>query len=139
LEFIQQNLLLVILAVASGSMLLATGLFSGGGARVSTNEATQLINREDAQIIDVRDATEYAAGHLAGARHLPVAKFGEHAADLEKIKGKPVIVCCESGMRSGKAVRELQKLGFERVFNLDGGIAAWRKAGLPLSTKGARK
>jgi rhodanese-related sulfurtransferase len=50
-----------------------------------------------------------------------------------------VIVCCDTGIRSGKAVKELQKLGFDRVFNLDGGVDAWRKAGLPLTGKGERK
>jgi len=139
LEFIQQNLLLVVLAVTSGVMLVATGFLRGGGKPVSTSEATQLINREDAQVIDVRDVAEFAAGHLPGARNLQTAKFAEQTADLDKMKGKPVIVCCESGVRSAKAAKELEKLGFDRVFNLDGGVAAWRKAGLPLSTKGGRK
>ncbi|QRJ65658.1 rhodanese-like domain-containing protein [Azospira restricta] len=119
-------------------MLFATGFF-GGGPRVTTGEATKLINREDAQVIDVRDAGEFANGHLLGAKNIPVAKFAERAADLEKMKGKPVIVCCETGIRSVKAVKELQKLGFDRVFNLDGGVAAWNKAGLPLTGKGGRK
>ncbi len=138
MEFIQQNILLVILAVTSGAMLFATG-FGAGGARVSTSEATNLINREDAQVIDVREAADFGGGHLIGARNIPAAKFAERAADLEKMKGKPVIVCCETGLRSGKAAKELQKLGFDRVFNLDGGIAASRKAGLPLTSKGERK
>lgn len=138
MEFIQQNLMLVILAVTSGAMLLATSFF-GGGPRVTTGEATKLINREDAQVIDVREAGDFAAGHLIGARNIPVAKFAERAADLEKLKGKPLIVCCETGIRSAKAVKELQKLGFDRVFNLDGGVAAWNKAGLPLTSKGERK
>lgn len=138
MDFIQQNLLLVILALTSGAMLLATG-FGGGGARVSTGEATNLINREDAQVIDVREAAGFGSGHLIGARNIPVAKFADRAADLEKMKGKPLIVCCETGLRSGKAVKDLRKLGFDRVFSLDGGIEAWRKAGLPLTTKGERK
>jgi rhodanese-related sulfurtransferase len=137
LEFIQQNILLVILAVTSGIMLLTTG-FGAGGPRVSTGEATKLINREDAQVLDIREAAEFAGGHLIGARNIPVAKFAERAADLEKLKGKPVIVCCETGIRSGRAVRDLKKLGFDRVVNLDGGIAAWRKDGLPLTSKGER-
>ncbi|MBI2306821.1 MAG: rhodanese-like domain-containing protein [Rhodocyclales bacterium] len=130
--------MLVILTVASGAMLLATG-FLGGGPRVTTSEATKLINREDAQVLDIREAGEFATGHLIGARNIPMAKFAERAADLEKLKGKPLIVCCETGIRSAKAAKELQKLGFDRVFNLDGGVAAWNKAGLPLTSKGERK
>ncbi|HNB89252.1 MAG: rhodanese-like domain-containing protein [Rhodocyclaceae bacterium] len=135
MDFIQQNLMLVILTVTSGAMLLFNLVQGGSGARVTTSEATNLINREDAQVLDVREAADFATGHLAGARNIPVAKFGERAADLEKLKAAPLIVCCETGIRSMKAVSTLKKQGFERVFSLDGGIAAWNKAGLPLTTK----
>jgi rhodanese-related sulfurtransferase len=121
--------------------MLVFNLIQGSqGSRVSTNEATALINREDAQVLDVRDAAEFATGHLAGARNITVAKFTERAADLEKLKAAPLIVCCETGIRSGKAVSELKKRGFDKAVVLDGGIAAWNKAGLPLTTKkGDRK
>ncbi len=135
MDFIQHNLMLVILTATSGAMLLFNLLQGGAGARVTTGEATNLINREDAQVLDVREAADFATGHLAGARNIPVAKFGERAADLDKLKGAPLIVCCETGIRSTKAVSALKKQGFERVFSLDGGIAAWNKAGLPLTSK----
>lgn len=131
--------MLVILAVTSGAMLIGTSFMGSMGSRVSTTEATTMINREDAQILDVRDASEFSTGHLMGARNIQVAKFADRAADLEKMKGNPVIVCCETGIRSGKAVSELKKLGFDRVFSLDGGMAAWAKAGLPVTSKGERK
>ena len=140
MDFIQQNLMLVILAVTSGAMLLFNLVQGGQGSRLTTGEATNLINREDAQVLDVREAAEFASGHLSGARNIPVAKFAERMAELDKLKGSPLIVCCETGIRAGKAVGELKKLGFERVFALDGGIAAWNKAGLPLTAKkGERK
>ena len=135
MDFIQHNLMLVILTATSGAMLLFNLLQGGAGARVTTGEATNLINREDAQVLDVREAADFATGYLAGARNIPVAKFGERAADLDKLKGAPLIVCCETGIRSTKAVSALKKQGFERVFSLDGGIAAWNKAGLPLTSK----
>lgn len=139
MEFIQQNLMLVILAVTSGAMLIGTSFMGASGARVTTTEATTMINREDAEILDVREVSEFATGHLMGAKNIQLAKFAERGADLEKLKGKPVIVCCETGIRSGKAVAALKKLGIERAFSLDGGIAAWTKAGLPVTTKSARK
>lgn len=140
MEFIQQNLMLVILAITSGGMLIFTGFTAGAaGARVSTAEATNLINREDAQVVDVRDGSGFASGHLIGAKNIPTAKFAERSADLEKLKGKPVIVCCDTGIRSNKAVGELKKLGFDKVFSLEGGIEAWSKAGLPITKKGERK
>jgi len=139
LDFIQQNLMLVLLVVTSGSMLLFN-LFAGGqGTRVTTSEATTLINREDAHVVDVRAAAEFAAGHLPGASNIEAAKIAERAAELEKHKDKPLIVCCETGVRSGKAAGELKKLGFARVVCLDGGIAEWRKAGLPIAGKGKKK
>ena len=139
MDFIQQNLMLVILVVTSGAMLLFNILSTGRGAKVNNSEATALINKEDAHVLDVREAAEFATGHLLGARNIPLAKFKERSADLEKLKGKPVIVCCETGLRSGKAVSELTKLGFERVVLLEGGVAEWNKAGLPLTRKGERK
>ncbi|MCK6405868.1 MAG: rhodanese-like domain-containing protein [Rhodocyclaceae bacterium] len=135
MDFIQQNLMLVILVVTSGAMLLFNLMQGGGGAQVTTGEATKLINREDAQVLDVREPLDYAGGHVSGARNIPLAKLSERASELEKFKTVPLIVCCETGIRSNRAVKDLKKLGFERVFSLDGGIAAWNKAGLPLTAK----
>lgn len=135
MDFIQQNLMLVILVVTSGAMLLFNLMQGGGGAQVTTGEATKLINREDAEVLDVREPLDFAAGHVSGARNIPLAKLSERASELEKFKTVPLIVCCETGLRSNRAVKELKKLGFERVFSLDGGIAAWNKAGLPLTAK----
>ena len=135
MEFIQQNLMLVILTITSGGMLLFHSIKRDGGKSVNTSQATLLINREDAQVLDVRDSGEFATGHLQGALNIPVAKIGESTAQLEKFKGKPVIVCCATGIRSGKVIKELEKLGIERAVNLEGGIQAWAAAGLPLAGK----
>ena len=134
MEFIQQNLLLVILTVTSGAMLFATSFF-GGGPRLTTVEATNLINREDAQVIDVREQPEWAKGRIAGSRHIPVGQLDQRIGDLEKFKERPLIVVCASGMRSASACSTLRKAGFEKVFALDGGIGAWEQAGLPLTKK----
>ena len=139
MEFIQQNIWLVMLAVASGTMLLATTYLQGKGSRVTAAEATLLINREDAQVLDVRDSGEFARGHLHDAVNIPAGKIGERAEEVDKLRGKPLIVCCETGVRSAKVVAELQKKGFEKVFNLDGGVGAWERANLPLTKKSGRK
>ena len=139
MEFIQQNLILIAAAVISGSMLLFTSIRRPGGANaLSPTQATQLINREDAQVIDVREADEYASGHLPEARNFPVGSLAERAGELDKLKDTPLILVCQSGARSGGACKTLTKLGFTKVHNLEGGIAAWRTAGLPLK-KGSRK
>lgn len=137
MEFINQNIMLVGLVAVSGLSLLWPLLVRPSGNSVGPVEATQLINREDAYILDVREADEYASGHLPEAKNIPTSKLAERIGELEKFKDKPIIVCCASGMRSNKACGELKKNGFEKLFNLSGGVDAWVGAGYPVK-KGAK-
>ena len=139
MEFIQQNIILVILAVLSGGLVVATFLQRQGGHNsVSANQATQLINREDAQILDVREPDEYVTGHLPESRNIPLGRLDERAGELDKLKDSPLILVCQNGARSSGACKQLEKLGFTKAKNLEGGINAWRIAGFPLK-KGAKK
>lgn len=139
MEFIQQNIYLVTIAVLSGIVLLVTSLRRpGGGNALSPTEATMLINREDALVIDVREAAEYVNGHVPESRNIPAASLDERIGELDKFKGSPLILVCQSGTRSSGACSRLAKQGFSRVHNLDGGIGAWAQAGLPLK-KGNKK
>ena len=133
-DFVRNNLLLFAVACISGAMLLWP-LFrkSAGGPWVSTAEATHLINREDALVVDVRDPGEYGAGHILGAKNVPLSRLDD--GDLAKRKDRPVIVYCDGSERSGKAISVLKKQGFARVVNLSGGIKAWQQAGLPVEKK----
>jgi rhodanese-related sulfurtransferase len=133
-KFVENNLLLFAVAVISGAMLLWPLVRRGtGGPWVSVAQATQLINREDAVMVDVRDQGEYEAGHILGARNLPLARLGgELPGELAKRKDKPLIVYDDGGERSAKAAAALRKQGFERVVNLTGGLGAWKQAGLPV-------
>lgn len=137
MDFITQNVLLITLVVFSGLGLIWPMLAGSAGNQVNPGEATLLINREDAHVIDVREVSEFSAGHVPEARNIPLSKLAERAGEIEKFKDKPVIVCCASGMRSGKACNELKKLGFTRLHNLAGGIDAWSSAGYPVK-KGNR-
>lgn len=137
MEFINQNVLLIALVVVSGLSLLWPAFARPSGNGVNPGEATLLINREDAHIVDVREPDEYSAGHLPEAKNIPVAKLAERIGELEKFKDKPIIVCCASGMRSNKACAELKKQGFDKLFNLTGGIDAWVGAGYPVK-KGSK-
>lgn len=139
MEFIQQNIYLVAIAVFSGAMLLSTTFRRTGGANsLSPTQATLLINREDAQVIDVREPAEYAAGHLPESRNIPAGELLDRIGEIEKLKDSPLIVICQSGVRSASACPKLGKLGFTRVNSLDGGIEAWVQAGMPIK-KGAKK
>lgn len=137
MEFVQNNLLLVIAAVASGLMLLWSfvGERISGISQVNTQEAVSLINHEDALVLDVREDSEWTVGHIPDARHIPLGKLSGRVAELEKFKDKPIVINCRSGHRSNRACAMLKKSGFERVHNLAGGIIAWEKSNLPITRK----
>lgn len=92
-------------------------------------EARRLFTR-GAFALDVRESDEFAAGHVAGARLIPLGQLLEQLAALPR--DRTVVVVCRSGRRSGEAVRLMQQAGFERAVNLAGGMLAWRRAGLPV-------
>ena len=136
LHFAQNNLLYVVLAAASGAMLLwQTVIGAGGAGGVTPLQATLLMNREDALVIDVREANEWSAGHIPNSRHIPLSQLSKRIGEIEKFKTRDVIVNCQSGNRSASGCGALKKLGFEKVHNLAGGISAWREAGLPITSK----
>jgi rhodanese-related sulfurtransferase len=131
MDFVRNNLLLFVVAFVSGAMLLWPLFRRGaGGPWVNTAEATHLINREDTLVLDVRDPGEYGAGHILGAKNVPLSRLGD--AGVAKRKDRPMIVYCEGGERSSKAVAALKRQGFARVVNLTGGLRAWQQAGLPV-------
>jgi rhodanese-related sulfurtransferase len=106
-------------------------LFSGFKA-VNPAGVTALINREDAVLLDVSASGDFEKGHIAGARNLQVSQFDPEHKLLARARELPVVVTCRSGNGSGDIARKLVKAGFKKVFWLDGGIAAWQQAGLPL-------
>jgi rhodanese-related sulfurtransferase len=130
-KFLINNAIYIGLAVGSGLMLLWP-MLRRGAKSVSPSEAVLLINRNQAIVLDVRDDAEFAAGHLQDARHIPLAKLDERLAELQKFREKPVIVHCQSGVRSSKAAATLRKHEFTQVYELDGGVNAWTQAKLPL-------
>jgi len=133
MDFIQNNLLLIGVAFASGAMLIWPFVRrTAGGPWVNTLQATQMINREDALLLDVREPAEYAKGHILGAKNVPLADLERRAAEFDKHKAKPVIVVCDSGNRATRAVAALKTRGFAKVVNLAGGYGAWHQAGLPV-------
>ena len=132
MSFIQENALMIGVAVGSGIMLVWPMISRKGGNRVDTSEAVMKINREDAVVIDVREDSEVANGRIPNARHIPLGQLASRLGELEKHKGKPIIVACRSGHRSAGACGILTKNGFENVFNLSGGMIAWEQANLPV-------
>jgi len=137
LEFIGNHPILILAFAGTLGALLASeiGRRLSGMKAVDPAQATQLSNRENALFLDIRDDGEYSEGHIPEAIHIPMKQLPERIAELNKHKDCPVIAYCRSGNRSNGAGRILKKHGFENVYNLNGGIAAWQKASLPLSKK----
>jgi rhodanese-related sulfurtransferase len=130
-KFILDNIWAVSLAVASGLALLLPSLMPRG-KRASPQQVVQMINRGKTVLVDVRTPEEFAAGHLRDAKNIPLADFATRIGELDKSKGKNIVVVCQSGARVDKAMRQLQAAGFAEVVGLDGGQAAWQAANLPI-------
>ena len=131
MKFVIDNWYFILAALVSGGMLAWPAITRGGGAKVTTAEAVNLINRERAVLIDVCDAAEFAAGHAAGAKNAPLATL-ETATVLPKNKAVPVVVLCRTGARASRGVAILKKLGYQKATALAGGFTAWRDANLPV-------
>jgi rhodanese-related sulfurtransferase len=129
-NFIVENIFLIGIAFISGGMLVWPLVNKAtGGPQLDTLAATRLMN-DGAVVVDVREAEEFSAGHLTSAKHIPVGDIDKRISDIPT--GKPVLVYCATGTRSGKAAAALKKAGRDQIFNLNGGIAAWKQAGLPV-------
>ncbi len=105
-----------------------------GGVILAAQDAVQLINRGGV-VLDTRDETRFAAGHILHARHIPLAELATAADSVHKSKEKPVLVYCDNGISGSKAVGILQHAGYQNVYNLKGGLTAWQKDNLPTVTK----
>ncbi len=133
MQFLIENIFLIAIAFFSGSMLLWPMVRSRvAGPALSTLQVTQLINGKNATIVDIRPPAEFAKGSLPNARNLPADKVKDGAGALKK--DKPVIVVCANGRQAGGVAAQLRSSGFNEVFVLAGGLAAWREAGLPIRT-----
>jgi rhodanese-related sulfurtransferase len=104
-------------------------------ASLTPANAVQLMNNEDVVVLDVREASETAAGKIAKAVQIPVGAVKTRIAELDKHKGKTLLVYCKTGARSAAACKELSQHGFDKVYSLNGGLLAWQEAHLPISKK----
>ena len=123
---------LVVVLFLLGQNILAD---MGGKGAITPQQATELINRKDAIVVDVRPIADFSKSHIINAINIPVSSLQNQLTQLEKHKGVPVIVACRSGAQSSAACKTLNSNGFEEVYNLKGGILAWESANLPVSRK----
>ncbi|VAW92574.1 hypothetical protein MNBD_GAMMA23-2417 [hydrothermal vent metagenome] len=127
------------LLVGSFFAILTLLIFNLFGSRfrgytvASPADATTLINRNDAVVLDVRTDKEFNEGHIINSIHIPQSSIKDRLSEIEKHKHKPIIVSCRTGQRSGQVCGQLKKQGFDHVYNLAGGVAAWQNANFPLT------
>lgn len=134
LEYTAHHQALSLLAVAA---VIAVLIYewrerAQSAGAVSPQDAVRLMN-QGAALLDVRATEEYAAGHIRGARSLPLERLADSVDTLKRYKDKPIIVYCERGTGAAAAMRQLMQLGFGRVVNLRGGLSAWRAEQLPVA------
>lgn len=106
--------------------------FTRGYAVLTPAGLTQLINRDNALLIDVSSSQDYEKGHVPGARHVAMSQFDPENKDLAKARELPIAIYCKTGQTSGTAAKKLKKAGFTKVYTLEGGLRSWAEAHLPL-------
>lgn len=136
IEFIGNHYLLSGAWVAIAVMLIY-GMISSSFSPVkelSTHDATMLINKQDAVVLDIRQQNEFKKGHILGARQIKQEQVNQaDFSTLEKHKDKPIIVVCAMGMTAKRTAMQMLKAGFSQVSVLKGGMGAWQGANLPVS------
>jgi len=131
IEFVSNHLLLVTALVVLLVALVVTEN-KRGGLSVSTHEATKLINREKAVVLDLRAKSEFQSGHIVDALNLPYTSLASRLNELEKYKERPIILVCKMGQHSGAAAKILMKAGYNQVTRMSGGMAEWNSSNLPV-------
>jgi rhodanese-related sulfurtransferase len=131
-KFIFDNWMLIFIALSSGGMLLWPMLRGAGGGSLTAQGAVQLINRQRAVVVDVREPEEFAAGHAANSKNVPLGQFEQKLPGVVKNKAVPVLLMCAAGPRAQRASAIAKKLGYEQAQVIAGGMKSWREANLPV-------
>lgn len=132
MEFFTENWYLFVLALGSGALLLVPSLQNAGRGSLAPAQAVYRINREKAVVVDVREPQEFATGHIANSRNIPLGQIDSGLPQSVKNKALPVILVCTSGPRAVRAEAVARKLGYEKAQALAGGLKGWRAADLPV-------
>ncbi|MGO4393833.1 rhodanese-like domain-containing protein [Variovorax sp. M-6] len=132
MKFIVDNWMLILIALSSGGMLAWPMVRGANAGSLSAQGAVQLINRERAVVVDVREPEEFAAGHVTGAKNVPLNQLEQKLPTAVKNKSLPLLLVCASGSRAQRAVATAKKLGYEQAQAVAGGLKSWKDANLPL-------
>lgn len=131
MDFITENILLIITFVGSAILLAFPSLSKSKNSGLSPAEVVIQVNDKDAQLVDVRTPNEYSKGSLAGAVNIPAADLVSRIDTLDK--NRPVILVTQNGRRAQQELKQFKNKGFSDVYVLEGGLVAWQAAKLPLT------
>ena len=136
MNFVQANWLLILVCATSGGLLLWPFLRMQASPMkaVTTLGATRLINGSNVVLLDLRETADYEGGRLPNAIHIPLSQLKDRVAELAKFAGRPLVAYCERGQKSRAAAGALAGAGFTDLYELAGGIRAWKDAGLPIES-----
>lgn len=131
LEFLGQHWPLASAWVAAVLLLL---YHEGrrGGASVSPQQLSTMVNSQQAAVIDLRDPADFRKGHIVDSINIPYAKLGDHWGELDKLRERPLILVCKIGQSAGAAGKQMRARGFSQIYRLRGGISEWLAQQLPL-------
>jgi rhodanese-related sulfurtransferase len=134
-DFIQDHLILSLALAGITAALLVNELsrFTRGYKALTPVLLTQLINRENALVVDVSPINDFEKGHIVGSRNVVMSQFDPENKQLAKVRELPVALVCRNGMASAQAAKRLVKAGFQKVYWLEGGIGSWQSSDLPLA------
>lgn len=134
-EFVSQNWILFLALALILTLIIIEPMRqkSMGIKMLSALRVPQVVNHESATVVDVCKPEEFAASHIPDAINIPLSEIADASKKLKKVKDKPIILSCRTGSRANKAARQLAKQGFETIYVLSGGLAAWQKENLPVS------
>ena len=109
--------------------------FSEPGIEITPQQAKEMLDAGEAQLVDVRESYEWDAGRIAGARHIELERLASQAATIDK--DRPVIFQCRLGARSAMATQAFRTAGYE-AWSMAGGLQRWADEGLPLEPEDGR-
>ncbi len=136
MEFLAQNWMWASLAGASGALLIFIYFLENTSSdNLSAAQAVLLLNRQSAQLIDIRAKADYEQVHILQSRSMPATEFPSMQAQWGKLRKKVLVIIAGTETQAASFMRTLRKEGFEDIYRLRGGLSAWKEAGLPVSTK----
>jgi rhodanese-related sulfurtransferase len=128
-KWLQSALVSTALVMSVGAWATAPSIDVKQGAALQS---------QGALVIDVREPNEYAESHAPGTTLIPLGQLESRLSEIRAHQNQPLVLFCRSGKRSAQAQEILVKAGFTKAVNMEGGLNAWTKAGLPVVSGAAK-